>query len=106
MDSFSCGQTLHAHTAKSEVAPTVQGEAAQKGREEANCFGVPNFLPFPLFPVLMQEQYYEGKTTLQGGAAGFDTGNTEKLSSTQATLAWVLLSFSPISGVKYCGPTI
>ena len=31
---------------------------------------------------------------LQGGAAGFDTGNREKLSSTQAGVARVLLSFS------------
>ena len=36
---------------------------------------------------------------VQGGAAGFDTGNREKLSSTQAGVAWVLLSFSlfPVS---------
>ena len=36
---------------------------------------------------------------LQSGSVGFDTGNREKLSSTQTTLALVLLSFSlfPVS---------
>ena len=37
---------------------------------------------------------------VKGGVAGFDTGNGEKLSSTQATPAklspWLLLSFSPL----------
>ena len=36
----------------------------------------------------------EDESALQGGAAGFNTGNREKLSSTQAGVAWVLLSFS------------
>ena len=31
---------------------------------------------------------------VQGGAAGFNTGNRENLSSTQAGVAWVMLSFS------------
>ena len=40
----------------------------------------------------------EDESALQGGAAGFNTGNREKLSSTQGgvawVLAWMLLSFS------------
>ena len=36
----------------------------------------------------------QGQSCLQGGAAGFNTGNIGKLSSTRATPAWVLLSSS------------
>ena len=40
-----------------------------------------------------------GENTLQGGAAGFDTGNREKLSDSQAKpprqAAWLLLIFIP-----------
>ena len=41
-----------------------------------------------------------------GGAAGFDTGNREKLSSTQATPAWVLLSFSLFLVSNPAAPTL
>ena len=51
--------------------------------------------------MLLAEGNYARQTiqTIQSGAAGFDTGNGEKLSSTQPTPAWLLLSFSlfPVS---------
>ena len=42
---------------------------------------------------------FNAVTQIQGWAAGFNTGNREELSSTQAGVAWVLLSFSlfPVS---------
>ena len=42
---------------------------------------------------LLELQFGEGDGRVQSGVAGFDTGNGEKLSSTQITPAWVLLSF-------------
>ena len=45
---------------------------------------------------------------LQGGAAGFDTGKGEKLSSSQAQqamqAAWLLLSFSPFPVLNPAAP--